>query len=100
MSRDDLVFELHKNVNHSTSDEHMIIKYFSQVERMKVDNLQAAIRSEIEGMYEKVKTNPSKFVAALKVIEREEYLDKQYEKRKQTSGGRFKSCSRPYRVVV
>lgn len=96
MSRDDLVFELHKNVNHSTSDEHMIIKYFSQVERMKVDNLQAAIRSEIEGMYEKVKTNPSKFVAALKVIEREEYLDKQYEKRKQTSGGRFKSCSRPY----
>jgi len=97
-SRDDLLFELHKNPNRSSADESMIIQYFQAVERIKLDNLHAAITRELDKMFTTVRSNPSKFVAALRVIEREEYLDKQFQERckHSQSNSKFNSCNRPY----
>ena len=96
-SRDDLLYELYKNPHRSSSDEQLIVKYFSAVERLKNENLYACIVGIIDNIFDLAKTAPRKVVAAVKIIEREEYLDKQFEDRKASINSKsFNSCRRPY----
>ncbi|XP_071855602.1 exocyst complex component 3-like [Apostichopus japonicus] len=91
-SRDDLFYELHKNPSNDVSDDLLLKKYFEKVETLS-NNLFLKIKSLLQQLLNAVQTRPALIVTCLRIIEREERLDRKFSERKKMSD--FDAPGRP-----
>ncbi|KAK3088320.1 hypothetical protein FSP39_017467 [Pinctada imbricata] len=84
-SRDDLMFELHKQPQQSPTDNNTLEKYFKDVLKLSED-LGKQLWVIIQRTLMSVRREPTLIVTALRIIEREERIDAVYIKRKQQTG--------------
>ncbi|KAJ8020773.1 Exocyst complex component 3 [Holothuria leucospilota] len=91
-SRDDLFYELHKNPSNNPSDDILLKKYFEKVEALS-EMLFRQIKSLLLQLLNAVQTQPALVVTCLRIIEREERLDRKFAERKKMSG--FDAPGRP-----
>lgn len=84
-ARDDLLFELHKQPQHSPTDDNTLKKYFAQVEKLSV-TLGKQLWIILQRVLMSVRREPALIVSALRIIEREERLDLISLKRKEQTG--------------
>ncbi|XP_077990215.1 exocyst complex component 3-like [Glandiceps talaboti] len=73
-SRDDLLFELHKTPSDKPSDDHLLKKYFADVEKLS-DMLAKQLWLIMQRSLTTVRKDPKLLVTALRIIEREERID-------------------------
>ncbi|XP_018493716.1 exocyst complex component 3 [Galendromus occidentalis] len=91
-SRDDLLYELHKQANNLPSDKAMLKQYFADVERLS-DELGKQLWVILKRTLNTVRKEPQVIVTALRLITREEWADEAALRRQETTG--FLPPSRP-----
>ncbi|XP_038051319.1 exocyst complex component 3-like [Patiria miniata] len=91
-SRDDLLYELHKHPSDNPTDDHLLKQYFSEVERLS-EMLFRQLKLAMHRVLNAARENPAMVVTALRIIEREERIDKKMLDREKMAG--FKAPGRP-----
>lgn len=84
-SRDDLMYELHKLPNQSSSDKNMLKQYFADVERLS-DELGKQLWVTLKRTLNTVRKEPQVIVTALRLIMREEWADEAALRRSENNG--------------
>ena len=86
-SRDDLLFELHrvKQKQYSSVDKDLLCEYFTDASKLSV-KLEKKLNSILGNTLNTVRQNPKVIVTALRVIEREEKLDAEYQSHLESTG--------------
>ncbi len=86
-SRDDLLFELHKlqQKQHSTVDKGLLKEYFAPVSELS-DKMEKQLKFVLRRTLNTVRKDPKVIVTALRVIEREEKTDAEYQARFKSTG--------------
>ncbi|XP_022694976.1 exocyst complex component 3-like isoform X2 [Varroa jacobsoni] len=84
-SRDELLYELHKQANNQASDRAMLKQYFADVERLS-DELAKQLWLILKRTLNTVRKEPQVIVTALRLIMREEWADEAALKRQQSTG--------------
>ena len=84
-ARDDLMFELHKQPQQSPTDNATLEKYFKDVVQLS-ESLGKQIWVIIQRALSSVRREPTLIVTALRIIEREERMDRAVEQRQIQSG--------------
>ncbi|XP_070533442.1 exocyst complex component 3-like [Ptychodera flava] len=84
-SRDDLLFELHKTPTEKSSGDHLIKTYFADVQKLS-DMLAKQLWLVMERSLTTVRKDPTLLVTALRIIEREERIDKKMLERERLTG--------------
>ncbi|XP_044253367.1 exocyst complex component 3 [Tribolium madens] len=85
MSRDDLLYELHKLPNQSPHDKSMLKAYFADVETLS-NLLEKQLRLILSRTLNTVRKEPTVIVTALRIIEREEKTDQEALKQAKQTG--------------
>ncbi|XP_030830444.1 exocyst complex component 3 [Strongylocentrotus purpuratus] len=91
-SRDDLLYELHKQPSDNPTDNHLLQRYFSEVAKLS-DMLFKQIRLVLQRHLLIASRQPQLVVTCLRIIEREERIDKKMSDREKMAG--FKAPGRP-----
>ncbi|XP_022101502.1 exocyst complex component 3-like isoform X3 [Acanthaster planci] len=91
-SRDDLLYELHKHPSENPTDDHLLKQYFSEVGRLS-EMLFRQLKLVMHRVLNAARENPSMVTTALRIIEREERIDKKMLDREKMAG--FKAPDRP-----
>ncbi|XP_054753696.2 exocyst complex component 3-like [Lytechinus pictus] len=91
-SRDDLLYELHKQPSDNPTDNHLLQRYFSEVEKLS-DMLFKQIRLVLQRVLLIASRQPQLVVTCVRIIEREERIDKKMSDREKMAG--FKAPGRP-----
>eukprot|EP00918_Siedleckia_nematoides_P052359 GHVU01114441.1.p1 GENE.GHVU01114441.1~~GHVU01114441.1.p1 ORF type:complete len:748 (+),score=92.77 GHVU01114441.1:239-2482(+) len=92
-SRDELLFELHKQPNHSPTDKNTVLHYFGEVRNVS-ESLGKQLWLILQRTLMTVRREPTIIVSVLRIIEREERIDliwnKKYEQHNFLPPGRPK----------
>ncbi|XP_072175892.1 exocyst complex component 3-like [Diadema setosum] len=91
-SRDDLLYELHKQPSDNPMDNLLLQKYFADVEKLS-DMLFKQIRLVLQRVLLIAHRQPQLVVTCLRIIEREERIDKKMSDREKMAG--FRAPGRP-----
>ncbi|XP_033640701.1 exocyst complex component 3-like [Asterias rubens] len=91
-SRDDLLYELHKHPSENPTDDHLLKQYFSEVEKLS-DMLYRQLKLILHRVLNAARESPSLVTTAVRIIEREERIDKKMLDREKMAG--FKAPGRP-----
>ncbi|XP_072042322.1 exocyst complex component 3-like isoform X2 [Amphiura filiformis] len=91
-SRDDLLYELHKHPSENPSDDYLLKNYFADVDQLS-DQLFKHIKVVLQRLLNCARENPALLVTALRIIEREERIDKKMSDREKMAG--FHAPGRP-----
>ncbi|OQR73583.1 exocyst complex component 3-like [Tropilaelaps mercedesae] len=84
-SRDELLYELHKQANNQASDRAMLKQYFADVERLS-DELAKQLWLILKRTLNTVRREPQVIVTALRLIMREEWADEAALRRQESTG--------------
>uniref|UniRef100_A0ABM0N1G4 Exocyst complex component 3-like n=1 Tax=Saccoglossus kowalevskii TaxID=10224 RepID=A0ABM0N1G4_SACKO len=84
-SRDDLLFELHKQPSDNPSDDYLLKRYFADVESLS-NALAKQLWLVLQRMLLIVRKDPTMLVTALRIIEREERNDQRMADRQKLTG--------------
>ncbi|XP_071941663.1 exocyst complex component 3-like [Antedon mediterranea] len=93
-SRNDLLFELHKQPSENPTDIHLLERYFSKVEQLS-GNMYQQIKYLMQNVFMVVRNEPTKVVTCLRIIEREEKLDNECQNKERMV--KFHAPGRPKR---
>ncbi|KAH9513686.1 Exocyst complex component 3 [Bulinus truncatus] len=85
MSRDDLLLALHKQPNQSPTDKNTLTHYFSEVQTLSTD-LGKQLWVIIQRTLMSVRREPTLICTALRIVEREERMDKAWLKKSDYTG--------------
>lgn len=92
MSRDDLLYQLYRLAPGNNADKNMLKNYFQDVDKL-LDQLAKQLWLLIRLTLNHVRREPSVIVDALRIIEREEAIDRMVQQRYESTG--FQAINRP-----
>jgi len=84
-SRDDLLLAMHKQPNQSPTDRNTVNSYFSEVENLSYE-LGKQLWVVIQRTLLSVRREPTLICTALRIVEREERMDKAWQEKKDRAG--------------